>query len=116
MDKRKFILELAALLDTHGIAICSKREGDYSSVNFQTAYFSGRETKEVFSLGRCHNTAYDLRGWADSAEITGETPKQREQRKLSEAVKEAIEMLEKNSSITKDLINTLKRALPKKLM
>jgi hypothetical protein len=64
-SNKQFISELADLLDKHNLALCSKREGEYTSVFFMSAITDG-DNANRFGNGRCHSTAYEFRGWCET--------------------------------------------------
>lgn len=56
---KKFLNELADLMEKHKIALCSKREGEYSSVYFIQNQAQVDETR--LYTGRLHSTPYEIR-------------------------------------------------------
>ena len=65
MGQRKlnFLADLALLLDEHGVAICSKREGEYSQVLFQFRGPPGKTHIQTnMYTGRLHVAPHDLHG------------------------------------------------------
>jgi len=62
-SKRLFLLKLAALQEEYGVAICSKRNGEYSKVVFQIHDKRKGKShyKEDIDTGRTHSTAYEIR-------------------------------------------------------
>ena len=62
-SKRQFLLKLAALQDEYNVAICSKRDGEYSKVVFQIHDKRKGKThlKEDIDTRRLHSTAYEIR-------------------------------------------------------
>ena len=62
-SKRQFLRKLAALQDEYNVAICSKRNGEYSKVVFQIHDKRKGKThhKEEIDTGRTHSTAYEIR-------------------------------------------------------
>jgi len=56
---KKFLDELADLMDKHSIALCSKRDGDYSSVFFIKNQSQDDEVR--LYTNRLHSTPHELR-------------------------------------------------------
>ena len=65
-SKRVFLVKLAKLMDEYHVAICSKEEGNYSSVFFQFHdKRKGRRHKTVnLETGRLHSSPYEIRNIA----------------------------------------------------